>query len=124
MSADFEEFVARNIRSASTLRVLALILSRVKSGNAVRVAQKDIAEILGISAAQVSRSFKELVAHEILLRLKEDDTSPMEWYLSPQAGMRGSGASQSWLNRRVGREKGVLLPFDEKRRQKVVALTS
>lgn len=124
VSADFEEFVARNIRSASTHRVLHWIFSRTKSGNRVNSAQKEIAEALGLSKAQVSRSFKELVQHGILLHMREDDDAPMEWFLSPQVGMRGSGAGQSWLNRRVAREHGILIPFDEKRRQKAVALVN
>lgn len=123
MSADFSEFVARNIRSASTHRVLSWILSRTKSGNRVNSAQKEVAEVLGLSKAQVSRSFKELVEHGILLHMREDDDAPLEWFLSPQVGYRGSGSGQSWLNRRVAREKGILIPFDEKRRQKAVSLT-
>lgn len=122
MSADFEEYAAKNIRSGVTQRVLRMICARTKSQNAVRVAQTEIAEALGISASQVSRAFRELAEHGVLVKMREDDCAPLDWYLSPAVGFRGSGKGQSYMYQRLAREGQVVLPFDAARRQKLKAL--
>lgn len=125
MSADFFEWLSKpeqkHLRGINRA-VLDFVMAHVKSPqNHIRVQQKRVAEELGLSAPQVSRAFRAWREAGVFIPL-DDPTEGEVLVFSPQAGMRGSGKGQSYLNRRVAREKGMLIPFDEKRRQKALSL--
>lgn len=125
MSADFFEWLSKpeqkHLRGVNRA-VLDYVLSRVKPQNPITVPQSIVCEKLGLTKAQVSKAFRAWREAGVFVEWDDPDDGPV-LILSPQAGMRGSGEGQSYLNRRVVREKGILIPFDEKRRQKLSALT-
>jgi DNA-binding MarR family transcriptional regulator len=61
--------------TGQTLRVLMVLLSELEFENYVRIKQKPIMERLEIHQPDISRSIKQLVDKEIILKAKDGTTT-------------------------------------------------